>query len=81
MPQPSPGSPPASESNVHRVLRQHGPMLLAIEGVEGIAAGRTATGEDAVTVFLHDASVAASVPSELDGVPVQTIVTGTIDAL
>jgi hypothetical protein len=80
MPQP-PLAPPTSESHVHRVLRQQGPMLLAIKGVEGIAAGRTANGEDAITVFLHDASVAASVPRELDGVPVQTIVTGTIDAL
>ncbi len=72
---------PAITSDVQRVLRERGPTLLAIDGVEGIAAGRNAIGDDAITVFLHDASAGASIPAELDGVPVQTIVTGPIDAL
>jgi hypothetical protein len=78
---PSGAERPAISSDVERVLRERGPALLAIDGVEGIAAGRNAIGDDAITIFLHDAGAGASIPAQLDGVPVQTIVTGPIDAL
>jgi hypothetical protein len=78
---PSPGEePPGAGSHAEEVLRRHGPALLAIDGVEGIAVGRSPTGEDAIVVFIREAHVAANVPDELDGVPVQTVVTGPIQA-
>jgi hypothetical protein len=78
---PAPGQEqPAPASHVEELLRRHGPSLLAIDGVEGIATGRTEAGVDAVIVFLRDESVAALLPRDLEGVPVQPVVTGPIEA-
>lgn len=65
---------------VEDALRRHESRLLAIEGVEGVARGRTREGKDAVLLYLRDASVRGRVPPEVDGYPVQTTVTGIIEA-
>lgn len=55
--------------------------LLATPGVVGVAIGRTPLGDDAIVVYLRDASYEQAVPREVEGYPVQTIVTGEIEAL
>jgi hypothetical protein len=77
---PGAGDAPEEASAAARVLRRHTPELLAIEGVEGVAVGRTATGEEAIVAYLHEAAAAARVPAQIDGYPVLTTVTGPIDA-
>jgi hypothetical protein len=66
---------------VEGVLRRRGSQLMAIDGVQGFGIGRTRTGQDAIVVHLRDAGARRSVPSELDGVPVLTVVTGVAEAL
>jgi hypothetical protein len=78
---PQPGfEQPAEPSRVDALIRQHGPQLLALDGIEGIAAGRTPAGGDAIVVFLRDEQARASLPQEIEGVPLQPVVTGPIDA-
>jgi hypothetical protein len=74
--------PPAVEDQSAAViLERHRAQLHALPGVLGVALGQTVTGDDAIVVFLSDASAAANVPSEIEGTPVETVVTGPIDAL
>jgi hypothetical protein len=79
MPQPGVEPSPAP-SRVDALVRQYGPQLLALDGVEGIAAGRTQDGGDAIIVFLRDAQSGDALPKELEGVPVQPVITGPIEA-
>ncbi|TKJ36256.1 MAG: hypothetical protein CEE38_12640 [Planctomycetes bacterium B3_Pla] len=60
------------EKNSHR--------LMAIEGVEGTGTGLGQSGRPAIKVFTAEPGV-AGIPQELDGVPVQTVVTGKFYAL
>ena len=53
---------------------------MAIEGVRGVAVGRTPIGDDALVVYVLDESARSRVPSELEGYPVEVSVTGEIDA-
>ena len=53
---------------------------MAINGVEGVAIGRDRIGNDALVVYLRDSSVSAQLPSEVEGYPVETVITGSIDA-
>jgi hypothetical protein len=78
---PSPGpSPPGDVSRVEDVRRRHSRDLLASEGIEGVAVGRTEIGEDAIVVYVRDPSVSPRVPTKLEDVPVLTVVTGPIEA-
>ena len=52
---------------------------MAIDGVEGVSLGQTAIGGEALVVYLRDASVKRRVPSQVDGYPVETSITGQID--
>ena len=70
---------PSSETE--RVLRKHETKLLSIEGVTGAGVTTNRIGEDVIVVYLHGGHVASRVPKELDGVPVETEITGDIDAL
>ena len=72
--------PPAPATQVEEVMRRHGPALLAVDGVEGIAAGRSPAGAPALIVFVRDSDVQDRLPTELDGVPVQSVITGPIEA-
>lgn len=72
----------ASEKpEIEAVRGRHEKHLIAIDGVLGTGIGRTQGGEDAIVLYLRDPSVMHQVPSEIEGHPVESIVTGTIDAL
>ncbi|MDC8756882.1 hypothetical protein [Janthinobacterium fluminis] len=70
----------AATAPVDAARRRHERALLAIDGVEGVATGRTALGNDAIILYLRDATVQSRVPSQIEGFPVQTTVTGPINA-
>ena len=65
---------------VKEVQERHTAKLMAKEGVVGTALGLNDQGRAAVLVLLENAGI-AGIPGELDGVPVQPIVTGKIEAL
>jgi hypothetical protein len=54
---------------------------MAIDGVEGVGVGRNGIGDDAIIVYLRSDDVKARIPRSIDGYPVETKVTGIIDAL
>lgn len=72
-------APPST--GIAAVRDRHERTLMTIDGVEGVAIGRSPIGEDALVVYLRDEGAASKVPRELEGYPVQTVVTGEIDAL
>jgi hypothetical protein len=51
-----------------------------LDGITGVAYGRTANGENAIVVYVRDAATATHIPKTIVGLQVQTIVTGSIDA-
>ena len=65
---------------VDAARQRHERSLLAIDGVEGVASGRTALGDDAMVVYLRDAAVRDLLPQRIEGFPVETAVTGPIDS-
>jgi hypothetical protein len=65
---------------VKEVQEQHTNELMAQPGVVGTAVGLDDQGEAAVLVLLENAGI-GGIPEVLDGVPVQPIVTGKIEAL
>jgi hypothetical protein len=77
-------TPPRADAEhaagIDAVRRRHEKELLAIDGVTGVAIGRTATGQDAIVVYLREASAEACVPVAIEGYSVQTVVTGIIEA-
>jgi len=72
--------PDVSPAAVEVARQRNEQALLSIDGVMGVAVGRTPIGEDAIVLYLRDASVKARVPTHVEGYPVETIVTGEIDA-
>lgn len=70
-----------SSSSLEHVKRNHEQELMAIDGVEGIGIGRSNIGDDAIIVYLRDEGVKKRIPRSVAGYPVETIITGTIDAL
>ena len=68
------------QSQVESVLARNERALMAIDGVVGIGIGRTRIGDDAIVLYLRDASVKQRVPTQIEGYPVETTVTGEIDA-
>jgi len=77
----SPDSSTESSSPVQHVKQRHEQELMAIDGVEGVGVGRNSIGDDAIIVYLRTDDVKASIPRSIDGYPVETKVTGIIDAL
>lgn len=71
----APGGSPVEEAR-----RRHERSLMAIDGVTGVAVGRTPTGDDAIVVYLRHRAAGQAVPATLDGHPVIVRVTGEIDA-
>lgn len=65
---------------VKEVQARHTAKLMAKEGVVGTAVGLSDQGQAAVLVLLESAGI-GGIPEELDGVVVQPIVTGKIEAL
>ena len=66
--------------DIAAVRDRHESELMAIDGVVGVALGRNEIGDDAILVYLRDPSVRERLPRTLEDVPVQTEVTGPIDA-
>lgn len=75
-----PYNPDEDVSGIEQVLRQHESGLMATPGVTGVAIGRSPTGDLAIVVYLQDKRFRTRLPSLIDGHPVVTQVTGTIEA-
>jgi len=78
--EPDRASEDTGQSQVETVRARHERMLMAIDGVMGIGVGRTPIGDDAIVLYLRDALVKQHVPTQIEGYPVETTVTGKIDA-
>jgi hypothetical protein len=76
----SPESSTEASSTVERVKEDHEKELMAIDGVEGVGVGRNSIGNDAIVVYLRTDDVKSRVPQTIGGYPVETRVTGNIDA-
>jgi hypothetical protein len=75
-----PESSNETSSAVEQVKQSHERELMAIEGVEGVGIGRDSIGNDAIIVYLRVADARDRVPGSIGGFPVETRVTGIIDA-
>lgn len=71
---------PPPPGRLEAAKRRNERALMAIDGVEGVSLGQTAIGGEALVVYLRDASVKRRVPSQVDGYPVETSITGQIDS-
>jgi hypothetical protein len=78
LPEGSSGS--AEQSPLERTRQRHEQALMAIDGVVGVGIGRTSTGDEAILVYVKDASVKKRIPTRLEGFPVEPSVSGEIDA-
>ena len=70
-----------TSSKLEHVKQDHEQELMAIDGVEGVGVGRSKIGNDAIIVYLRDEGAKKRIPRSIAGYPVETIVTGLIDAL
>jgi hypothetical protein len=61
-------------------VRDHDTELLAVDGIEGVAAGQDKSGGDAIVVYVRQESVAERVPKTIEGFPVEVVVSGPITA-
>lgn len=77
---PNQASGRAGQSQVEIVRKKHERSLMGTDGVLGVSVGRTAIGDDAIVLYIRDASVKRRVPTQIEGYPVETTVTGEIDA-
>ncbi len=75
-----PESSDTTSAAVEKVRQSHEQELMAIDGVEGVGIGRDSIGNDAIIVYLRSDDVRTRVPRSIDGYPVETKVTGIIDA-
>lgn len=67
---------------VQGVVERHRDELLKIDGVVGVAVGRTPVGDDAVIVYVDRPTLEDRVPDEVKGYPVQIeVVPGGFEAL
>lgn len=78
--EPAQASGGAGQSQVEHVRARHERALMAIDGVVGVGIGRTRIGDYAIVLYLRDVSVKQRVPIQIEGYPVETTVTGEIDA-
>ena len=69
-----------SSSGVERVRQSHERELMSIDGVEGVGIGKNPIGNDAILVYLRDEGARKRVPANIEGFPVETIITGVIEA-
>jgi hypothetical protein len=71
---------PEPTSPILRAKKKHEASLLAIDGVEGVGIGRDQLGNDAIVVYLRDETAKERLPKQAEGFPIETYVTGPIDA-
>lgn len=69
-----------SSSEVERVRQSHERELMSIDGVEGVGIGKNPIGNDAILIYLRNEGARKRVPDSIEGYPVETIITGVIDA-
>jgi hypothetical protein len=74
------GQSQAAFERVKEVQERHTAELMARPGVVGTAVGLSESNQPAVLVLLEEAG-AVGIPAQLEGVPVQRIFTGKIEAL
>ena len=77
---PEEHSATASPSKLDSVKQSHENELMAIDGVEGVGIGKNRIGDDAILVYLRDHEAGKFVPRDIEGHPVEIIITGQIDA-
>jgi len=77
---PSEATNPSSVSGLEQAKQAHERELMAIDGVEGVGTGRNRIGDHAILVYLRDESVRDLIPRNIDGHPVELLITGPIDA-
>jgi hypothetical protein len=70
-PPPLPQRPP---SPLAAVLERSRKRLFEIEGVHGVAEGRTPAGDDAVRVDVDSEIVGRRIPNEIEGYPVEVVI-------
>jgi hypothetical protein len=70
----TPAPPQGPQSPITGVVERHRARLSAIEGVHGVAEGRTATGDDAIRIDVEDESVRERLPDEIEGYRVEIVV-------
>jgi hypothetical protein len=66
---------PEPSSEIEHAARRHENELLAVDGVEGIGVAG-----DHISIYVRTNEVACRVPAEIEGFPVQVVVTGEIRA-
>jgi hypothetical protein len=71
------GDSPAGLERAMQVQEAHTPGLMAMPGVVGTAVSVDNSGNPIIRIFTESANV-AGIPSNLQGIPVQTVVTGII---
>ena len=76
----APESSTENSSAVEQMKHSYEQQLMAIEGVEGVGVGRNTLGNDAIIVYLRTEDAKKNVPHSIGGFPVETKVTGIIDA-
>jgi hypothetical protein len=76
----NPSGGPGEASRIASIRDKYAAQLMSIDGVEGVAIGQDSIGNDALVVYLRSESVKGQIPSEIEGRPVVTEVTGHIDA-
>jgi len=62
------------------IVRNRDRELLAVDGVEGVAAGQDRSGREAIVVYVRRQSVGERVPKTIEGYPVEVVVSGPITA-
>lgn len=69
-----------SEPTIEESLAHHTPQWMKLDGIVGTGIGLTEGGEPCLRVFLSapNPALEASIPDEVDGHPVEVVVTGTI---
>lgn len=71
----------APQGGIEAVVAKHEQELLAIQGVTSVGIGFGPAGREVLALGVIDAGVAASLPPQIDGIPVRVFVTGEIEAL
>lgn len=68
----------ASEEQIREVKRRHSAELLGLPGVCGVGVAKGKSGDLVIAVHLEsdDPAVKARLPKELEGVPVETVLSG-----
>lgn len=65
------------QPDIERVLAERTPVLMRIEGVQGVGQA-LCDGAPCIRVYVLDAAAQARVPARIEGFPVSIVITGVI---